>query len=86
MVKNTDFLGSMATNPYNLRHYDINYFALHVTGRQIPTELLSLDMEHENSFVMGYRTLFEGAGIHQSNSGLSICPLHVSKRLFHAPV
>ena len=64
----------MATNPYNLRHYDINYFALHVNGKQIPTEGLSLDMEHENSYVMVYRTLFEGAGIHHSNSGLNITP------------
>ena len=72
MVKNTDFLGSMATNPYNLRHYDIIYFALHVNSRQIPTEGLSLDMDHENSFVMGYRTLFEAADIHHSNSGLNI--------------
>ena len=74
MVKKTDFLGSMATNPYNLGHYDINYFALHVNGKQIPTEGLSLDMDHENSFVMGYRTLFEAADIHHSNSGLNITP------------
>ena len=59
MVKDSDFLGSMATNPYNLRHYDIDYFALHVNGKQIPTEGLSLDMENDNSYVMGYRTLFE---------------------------
>jgi len=74
MVKNSDFLGSMATNSYNLRHYDINYFALHVNGKEIPTEGLSLDMEHDNLFVMGFRTLFEGAGIHHSNSGLYISP------------
>jgi hypothetical protein len=64
----------MATNPYNLRQYDINYFALHVNGRQIPTEGLSLHMDDENSFIMGYRTLFEGAGIHHSNSGPNITP------------
>ena len=64
----------MTTNPYNLRHYDFNYFALHVNGRQIPTEGLSLDIEHENSFVMGYRTLFEGVGIHHSSWGLNITP------------
>ena len=74
MVKNSDFLGSMATNPYNLRHYDINYLALHVNGKQIPAEGLSFDMEHDNLYVMGYRTLFEGAGIHHSNSGLNITP------------
>ena len=85
MVKNTDFLGSMATNPYNLRHYDINYFSLHVNGRQVPTEGLSLDMEHETSFVMDYRTLFEGVGIHHSNSGLNITPYMYRNSYFMLP-
>ena len=72
MVKNSDFLDSMTTNPYNLRHYDISYFALHVNGRQIPAEGLSLGMDHDKTSFMGYRTLFEGSGIHHSNSGLKI--------------
>jgi len=29
-------------------------------------------MDHEKTSVMGYRTLFEGSGIHHSNSGLQI--------------
>ena len=29
-------------------------------------------MDHEKTSVMGYRTLFEGAGFHHSNSGLKI--------------
>jgi hypothetical protein len=72
MVKNSDFLGSVTTNPYNLRHYDISYFALHVNGRQIPAERLFLSMDHEKTSVMGYRTPFEGSGIHHSNSELQI--------------
>jgi len=32
MVKNTDFLGSRDSNPYN-RHYDLTNFALYVNGR-----------------------------------------------------
>ena len=72
MVKNTDFLGSMATNPFNFRHYDLDSFALYVNGKQIPSEGLSLGMDHEKTSVMGYRTLFEGSGIHHSNAGLQI--------------
>ena len=72
MVKNTDFLGSMTTNPYNFRHYDLISFALKVNGKQIRTEGLSLGMDQEKTSVMGYRTLFEGSGIHHSNSGLQI--------------
>ena len=36
MVKNNDFLGTMSTNPFNFRHYDLNHFAMYVKGRQIP--------------------------------------------------
>jgi len=69
MVKNTDFLGSMNTNPYYFRHYDLSYF---LNGKQIPTEGLVLNNGHEKTSVMGYRTLFEASGIHHSNSKLQI--------------
>ena len=72
MLKNTVFLGSLTTNHYYLRHYDLSSFALNVNGRQVPTKGLSLIMDHEKTSVMGYRTLFEGSGIHHSNSGLQI--------------
>jgi len=67
MVKNTDFLGAMATNPFNFRHYDLDSFPLSVNGKQIPSEGLSLGMDHEKTSVMVYRTLFEVSGIHHSN-------------------
>jgi len=68
MVKNTDFLDSVTTNPYHFRHYDLISIALNVNGRQVPNVGLSLGMDHENTSVMGYRTLFEVSGIHHSNS------------------
>jgi len=60
MVKNTDFLGSRHSNPYNLRHYDLTNFIMYVNGRQIPSESLSQNMGHEKTSVTGYATLFEG--------------------------
>ena len=72
MIKNTDFLGSRTTNPYNFRNYDLTNFALYVNGRQIPSEGLTLNMGHEKTSVGGYATLFEGSGIHHSNTGLQI--------------
>jgi hypothetical protein len=46
---------------------------MYVNGKQIPSEAgLSLDMGHEKTSIMGYRTLFTGSGIHHSNSGLLI--------------
>jgi len=38
----------------------------------VPSEGLTLDMDHEKASVMGVGTLFEGSGIHHSNSGLQI--------------
>ena len=57
MIKNTKFNGSVDTNPYKFRHYDISEFLLYVNGRRVPSEGLSLDMDHENTYVMGYRAL-----------------------------
>ena len=74
MVKNTDFLGSMDSNPYNFRHYDLENFAMYVNGRQNPPGGVNLLTGNEKTDVMGYITLFEGPGIHHSNSGLQITP------------
>jgi len=64
----------MYSNPYNFRHYDLENFAKYVNGRQIPPEGVNLLMDKEKTAVMGYSTLFEGSGIHHSNSGLQITP------------
>jgi hypothetical protein len=72
MLKNTDFLGSFDSNPYNFRHYNLNYFSLFVNGKQYPNEGLSMDIGHEKTSVLAYNTLFEGSGIHHSNAGLQI--------------
>jgi len=55
---------------------------MYVGGKQIPFEGLSLDMSHEKTSVMGYRTLFEGSGIHHSNSGLQITPAMYTNGFF----
>jgi len=72
MVKDTEFPGSRNSNPLHLRHYDLTNFTMYVNGRQIPSESLSLNKGHEKTSVKGYATLFEGIGIHHSNSGLQI--------------
>ena len=73
MLKNKDFLGSIDTNPYFFRHYDLSSFAL-CQRKTNPGGGLSLDTSHEKKTVMAYRTLFEGSCIHHSNSGLQITP------------
>jgi len=63
-----NFLGTMSTNLFNFCHIDLNHFAMYINGRQVPPEGLTLDMSREKTAIMGYRTLFEGSGIHHSNS------------------
>jgi hypothetical protein len=72
MQENTDFLGSLDSNPYNLRHYSLNYFSLFVNGKQYPNEGLSMDMGHEKTSVLAYSNLFYVSGIHHSNAGLQV--------------
>jgi len=72
IVENTDFLGAINTNPYNFQHFGLRTFVMYVNGRQIPSEGLNIDTGHEKTSVMAYNTLFEGSGIHHSNSGLQI--------------
>jgi hypothetical protein len=43
-----------------------------VKGRQIPSKKLIVDPSHEKTTTLTYKTLFEGIGIHHSNSGLQI--------------
>ena len=49
MVKNTEYLGSVTTNPYHFRHYDLSSYALNVNGIQVPTEGLSVGMDQEKT-------------------------------------
>ena len=44
----------------------------------MPSEGLTLDMDHEKTSVMVYRTLFEGSGIHHSNTGLQITHMYIN--------
>jgi len=72
MDKNTDFIGSLVSNPYKFQKYDMRYFLMFVNGIQFPNESLSLGMNHENSSVIVYKTLYEASGIHHFNSGSQI--------------
>lgn len=72
MVKNTYFLGSFDPNPHKFLRYDLSSFALFVNGKQISNVGLSLNMDHEKTSVVVYRTRFQGSGIHNSNSDLQI--------------
>jgi hypothetical protein len=56
MIANTDFLGTINTNPDNLQHFGLRTFTI-VNGKQIPSESLTIDPDHEKSTVMSYKTI-----------------------------
>jgi hypothetical protein len=45
---------------------------MYVNGVQVPSGGLSLNKSHEKSTTLAYQTLFNGSGIHHSNSGLQM--------------
>ena len=78
MIRNADVVGSQDTKPYNLRHYIIIDFSLLKSGKRVPSEGLSLNIDHEKTSVIGYRTVFEVSSIHQSKSGLQVThPMYI---------
>jgi len=72
MFKNTESIGPLNANSYKFRHYDISDFSTFLNGKHFPINCRSLGMDQEKTSVVGYRTLFESSGIHDSKSGLQI--------------
>ena len=86
MIKNVDFNGSVETNPYKFKLYDLSGFSLYVNAKIVPSEGLKLEMDHEKTSVMGYRTLFDRSGKHHSNSEIQVTHMYINcyfMLLFH---
>lgn len=61
MVENKAFNGDKDKNPYNFQHFDVDYLALHVDGKQIPSKALTPDFTNGLS-TRSYASLFTGTG------------------------
>ncbi|XP_060118366.1 uncharacterized protein F54H12.2-like [Heteronotia binoei] len=48
LVDNESFSRAHNKNPFNFRHYDINFFAVYLDGEQVPTKPLQPDFEGGN--------------------------------------
>jgi hypothetical protein len=68
-VKNTAFVGSANTNPFQFHHYDMAYFVLYVNGVQYPAEALTMDCSSSFGVTRAYETLFSSTGIHHDDRG-----------------
>lgn len=61
MVENKAFNGDKGKNPFNFRHFDVNYLALQVDGKQVPSKALTPDFEN-GLCTRSYASLFTGTG------------------------
>ena len=71
MVENKAFNGDMEMNPFNFRHFDVNYLALHVDGKQIPAKPLTPDFTNA-LYTRSYASLFTGTGFMGHDRGNQI--------------
>jgi hypothetical protein len=69
LVKNTAFVGSVSTNPFQFHHYDMTYLVLYVNGIQYPSESLTMDCSSPFGVTRAYETLFSSTGIHHDDRG-----------------
>ncbi|XP_060100311.1 uncharacterized protein F54H12.2-like [Heteronotia binoei] len=71
LVDNKSFSGAHNKNPFNFKHYDINFFALYLDGEQVPTKPLQPDFEGGNC-VREYMQLVQAAGKHMKDRSLLV--------------
>ena len=82
IVKNTAFVGSASTNPFQFHHYDMTYLVLYVNGVQYPSESLTMDCSSAFGVTRAYETLFSSTGIHHDDRGHMITMEMFTKGFF----
>ena len=70
-TNNDAFNGTITTNPFHLKHFDINFLTLYVDGKPVPAKPLQPDFDNR-LYISSYQTLFCGSGIHFANNGNQI--------------
>ncbi|XP_062835853.1 uncharacterized protein F54H12.2-like [Anolis carolinensis] len=71
LVDNDSFSGAYNKNPFNFKHYDINFAALYLDGEQYPMKPFQPNFEEDNC-VREYMSLVQTAGKHMKDSALLI--------------
>ena len=61
MVENKAFNGDKTKNPYDFKHFAVNYLSLHVDGKQIPAKPLTPKFD-DKLCTRSYASLFTGTG------------------------
>ncbi|XP_066480774.1 uncharacterized protein F54H12.2-like [Tiliqua scincoides] len=71
LVDNDSFSGAYDKNPFNFKHYDINFFAIYQSGHQIPAKPFQPRFD-EGNCVREYMSLVHASGKHMKDKALLI--------------
>lgn len=71
IVKSSAFLGHKNQNPFNFEHHGLNYLAVTVDGKPVPSKPLTPDFEN-GQYVRSYWNQCLATGQVQANSGVGI--------------
>lgn len=71
LVSHKAYNGSLELNPFNYKHYDLNYLSLFVDSEQIPAKPLRPNFD-KDLYVRSYYSLFSGSGTHYKDDGNDI--------------
>jgi hypothetical protein len=81
-VKNSAFVGSACTNPFEFKHYDVTQLVLYVNGVQYPADPLKMNCSSPFGVTRAYETLFSSTGIHHDDRGHMITQEMFTKGYF----
>jgi hypothetical protein len=71
LVPNDAFKGNILKNPFNFKHYKLDYIAAYIDGTQFPTKAFKPDFEN-GLYVREYMSLFESLNQITTDSTLTI--------------
>lgn len=63
--------GDPTKNPFNFKHYGVDYLALYLDGTQVPSKPLQPDFEN-GLYTRSYVSLFSGTGLNNKDEGNDI--------------
>ena len=63
--------GHLGKNPFNFKHHNLNYLALHVDSEQIPVTAFTPDFDN-GLYVREYQAIFDALGTWKSDKGIEL--------------